>query len=265
MSDYEDEATFKQQTVYHSWLKQASPLVLRFVTKPAESKYKSKPKWVAFRIRGDVDENGKERKYTLNLENARIEEKVANTQLKRWVKVTATGGSEDDPGSADILIEEAEGIPAMDPAGTPSHAPGRTSPPRRVEHEDIRSLVLTSTLLAMDIIAIIEADRGREPTKEEIALGQGIRITWERTDLPFVPGEVPEEEYEPSADGVGGKVTEEHINEIVRLMEQAALTDDQTKDVAEWLTTDFTMLDFQQMVDQLTKRIEQKATVPQLF
>jgi hypothetical protein len=154
----------------------------------------------------------------------------------------------------------------MDPAGAPPATSRGTSPPRRVEHEDIRSLVLTSTLLAMDIIHEIAVDRGRKPTTEEIALGQGIRITWERTDLPFEPGEViEEEEYEPSADGVGGNVGEKEYVEINRLVEEAALTEGQRGDVEEWLTTDFTMIDFQVMVEQLKKRIELKGTVPQLF
>lgn len=260
---YGEDATFKNQTVYHSWLKQVSPIVLRFVTKPADSKYRDKPRWVAFRVRGDVGEDGKERKYTLNIENPLIEEKIKATQLKRWVTVTATGGSEDDPESAAILIEEAEGIPALDPrsAGVPSGV----ASPRRQEYEDIRSLVLASTLLAMGILEEIEQERGRAPSTEEIALGQGIRITWERSDLPLEPGEIPDQEYEPSADGVGGEVGQTEYVEINRLVEEAALTEGQRKDIEEWLTTDFTMIDFQTMVDQLKQRIAQKAKLPQLF
>jgi hypothetical protein len=243
---FDPDGTFKQKTVWHSHFKTLSPLVVRFTTRVTPSKYKDKMDLAGFRVQGDGN------KYALNIENERIAQKVDAAQVKRWYRVTATGGSEDDPGSADILIEELDSQPE-----TMTAAGGRVK-----GYPDQLAFVTESLILAMEVTDAVEERMGRKPTMEESSLATAIRISHERTDLPLRESDIV---YEPTEDAVDEKSTDDQMAEIRRLMDEAALTDQQRKDVEAWLSTDLKSLELAQMIIQLKERISEKPAIPQLL
>src|SRR5690606_5494951 len=94
--------TFNRKTVWHAELVKASPLTVRFTSDVRNSKYKDKPPYIHFMVRGDSQE------YQYQVENDDIREQLAGIPQNEWIELEARGSR----GDADIQLtftgEEAE-------------------------------------------------------------------------------------------------------------------------------------------------------------
>lgn len=90
-------STFNQNRVWHSFLKNASPLVVQFTNGVQDSKFNPEEKIAYFRVRGDSTDG-----YYLVIENDTIVSRIESVPSNRWVKVQATGSSED----ADLVVTD---------------------------------------------------------------------------------------------------------------------------------------------------------------
>jgi len=82
---------FSQKKVWHSYLKRASPVVLRWKGAPVLSKYDEGDQYLAyFEVQGDPTDG-----YYYYIESEDVLNQLRNAPYKQWVRVTATGDNAD--------------------------------------------------------------------------------------------------------------------------------------------------------------------------
>lgn len=90
---------FPNNKVYHSYLKNASPLVIRFRSPPKESDY-TDDEIIYFDVKGDRHD-----KYYYQIENDAILDKLSSAPIGSWIKATFTGAKDDADFSYDTVSD----------------------------------------------------------------------------------------------------------------------------------------------------------------
>lgn len=244
MSNGENGPTFSQKTIYQSWFRQTGPLIVKFRTRSTASKYKDKPPFAGFTVQGD------QTSYMLQIENARIEEKINGVVLGKWYKVTCMGGGEDDSESADILIEDTE--------------PGEARPSAMQYAESygyncVRDMGAEALAVAREQIGELAEAIGHEIDPEVVcSWATALMIRSERFGLPLLPP-APVERREPVTAG-DASISTEQAQEIVALAEACNLSNAKRREIEEWLATGPTIADYMTLKIRLEKRMLEAGT-----
>lgn len=220
------EPTFDKQTVYHSYLRDASPVVVKFKKHVQKSKYKDRLPWVPFNVKGDPTD------YTYQVENDRIADILNRVPLNVWVKATFIAG--EDNGDVALEYEEggevelgAEAKPARS-NGKPQRRPRRAQPTSDgypTYADDLWYAILASRHIHERYVA----EFGEELTESVRSLGVAIHIQASRESY----AKSLMEELPTPEDVAAGPVPTE--TEIVELAENAPITAQQRNSLIESL------------------------------
>jgi hypothetical protein len=171
---------FPKASVYHSQLVGRGPLCIRLTAGVIPSKFKDKPAFAPFQVRGDTAE------YRLTVENDTIRERLASLPLNTWVEVQAAGSR--DAATLEVLRMAPQRTPTarrMDAgAAGPGESPaGAAAPaPSSLENE-----YWTALEAAVRIVGDFQRQFGREPSEAEraIACTLWIQANRERDGRPL--------------------------------------------------------------------------------
>lgn len=237
--------TFSKRSVWHSDLRAASPLVVRFMGDVTVSQFKDREPYagglyIDFQVAGDSAT------YSYNIENEVIEHQMSVIRALAenpggWIKVTAIGTRAE----AELICEEpaAQEIP-------PEAAEGYRSVERAAEH----ALMLSGRLHKK-----FEREFGQPPTETETSFAISLLIRSENTGLPITEIEAQlnqleqEEVQQPTTDGTGATpASDEELAELCRLAETVEMTDHKREEFETWVNSgDVTRIDYVKTRDWL--------------
>jgi len=218
--------TFDKKTVYHSDLRKAGTLVVKFTKYPDKSKFKNRPDWVPFNVENDPGA------YTYQIENEKIHAVLDQVPLNTWMKVTFLSGEE----SGEMVVQTVEGGPVEMVTEKPkaaSNGKSRARPTpraRRIDGYPTYYEDLWYAIVASKGVHDRYAKEFGEPLPESVrSLGVAIHIQASR-----------ESYAKPLADGLAtpdeiaaGPVPSE--SEIAELAENAPITAQQRESLIESL------------------------------
>lgn len=215
-------STFKQKKVYHSYLKQASPLVMQFRSQPLESKYQE-GQWVMyFGVRGDSTDG-----YYLLLENDSIRETLQNAVGQGWTKVEASGSGDD----AEVRLSQPENV-ASEASGGPSN--GRTASALYTSIPEAYAACLDAAEMAVSEW-LDRTTLGKSNDTIRLQLAKDVATTFfinmsGTSSIPLDPEVVQEAEPETVTEPVTDTLTEEHVGILREYYDAVDWNTDKTHD-----------------------------------
>jgi len=197
-------STFDKTGVYHSKLRNASPITVMFTKGVLPSKFQSKqegappnPPFAPFLVQGD------ENNYTYTVENEACEAAIRATPTGVWVQLVATGAKDD----AELLITLPDGMeppaetPGVQPQTATSGRPGTpVAYPAPVRPASVSEAYSEALRAARDVRIQYEEEFGEDLDEATRTIAASILINSERSNwtLPMriVPPPDPDDPAE---------------------------------------------------------------------
>jgi len=239
---------FEYKKVWHSDLKRASPLVVRFRTAPMSSQYLKDKSMIYFETDPSVDDL--EGKYYV-IETEEIEKQLQHVQKDVWVEIVATGGGNDeDAPEAKIEIRGLDGSEMNGLPSVPSKPAAKAN--KMPESKDFCGASVVETYYealrsAPLLIQMFETEFGREPLPDEIILGQHMFAHWaiKGFDRPLYPGQLERDtqSYRDAAEDRALPATQDQLAGIQSLAKLKAkvkpdIVEQVNKRIADGVTED---------------------------
>lgn len=209
-------ANFKNKKVWHSNLKYESPLTIRWLGDPMESKFSKGDLIAYFEVKGS-DQEG----LYYNIETEEIADKIRQTPKRQWITVNATGGN-DEP--ADL---EISGASQSSPEPTQKQSTISTD---RYGPDNLMDAYIQVVDQVVDRFVDATDDDGKI-TDTGFQHIRNVGDFWFRTGcfIPLFEGqgtrtrdtqEAPQSSNKPSGDDTPSPATDKQIEAIERLVKE---------------------------------------------